>query len=181
MPLPNRIIGSLAESVGAVAYLLSNRDDGTDHLKMETEIRYSEVRAEPDGRILIGRILVYRDVATLPFGREMFLPGAFSPCRIFGRDLKSAAPADSPHRSNFRGWVVPWKMVEDTLSMRADLPESSAGTEALNLVRGKILRGLSVEFKVRQERHGGRGQGDQQGHAHRNWSRGPASLWAVAT
>ena len=117
---------------------------------METEIRYSEVRAEPDGRILIGRILVYRDVAILPFGREMFLPGAFSPVESLDVILNLQHQRTAPIARTAGGGLY-LEDGQDTLSMRADLPESSAGTEALNLVRGKILRGLSVEFKALQE------------------------------
>ena len=40
----------------------------------------------------------------------------------------------------------------DALRMRAELPETTAASDTLALVKAKVLRGLSVEMHPRQER-----------------------------
>ena len=123
--------------------------EGIKMAKIET--RFAEIRAEGEGRLLVGRILVYRDIATLPFGKEMFLPGAFSPVESLDVILNFSHKRSLPIARTQGGGLI----LEDTpqaLSLRAELPQSSTGDDALSLVRAKVLRGLSVEFSVIQER-----------------------------
>ena len=115
------------------------------------ETRYSEIRAEGEGRLLVGRILVYGDVAALPFGKEMFLPGVFGPIETLDVVLNFAHERARPiARTNGGGLIL--TDTQEALSLRAELPQSSFADDALSLVRAKVLRGLSVEFSAIRER-----------------------------
>ena len=119
---------------------------------MTTELRFSELRAAAEGRTLSGAVVVYGEVSTgLPW-RETILPGAFAPIgdvRLNLQHQRSVLLA----RTGGGGLVL-----EDgpaALRMRAELPETTAATDALVLVRAGVLRGLSVEMHPRQERQVG--------------------------
>ena len=74
--LPAQVPVSCVLSIAHCGAFLKDKRDKM--AKIET--RYSEIpRAENEGRILVGEIMVYRDVANCRSVKEMFLPGAFSP------------------------------------------------------------------------------------------------------
>ena len=109
------------------------------------ETRYAEVRAEGEGRILIGQVMAYRDVAILPFGKETFLPGSFSPVENLDVILNYAHIRGQPIARTGGGGLV-LEDSETVLSLRAEIPKTSIGDDVLALVRSSVLRGLSVEF-----------------------------------
>lgn len=114
----------------------------------KTEYRFAEARAdEGDGRIIQGTLAPYGTDAVIG-GKfiERIKAGAFSwddvtlnvmhdRGRIIARTDAGLTLADGP----------------DRLSVRAELPETRAATEALEAVRAKLLRGFSVEMRVQAD------------------------------
>ena len=113
--------------------------------------RYFELRFDGE-RKLTGTVMRYGDVAELPWGeKERFEPGAFG--EVAAADVilnvmhdRSAAIA----RTGGGGLML--RDTSSALQMEAVLPESRDADDALVKVRGKILRGLSVEFRPDQYR-----------------------------
>ena len=113
------------------------------------ELRYTapigELRAT--GRTLSGVAMRYGEVAQVGHIRERIQPGAFG--RVGSSDviLNMQHDRGRPLARSGGGGL----MLEDNkeqLSLRANLPATSAGDECLELVRGGVLRGLSVEMVV---------------------------------
>ena len=99
-----------------------------------------------EGRRLPGVGIAYGDVATLPFGRETFAPGAFG--NIAGAD----AILNVQHDRNRPIARTPstLQLVDgpDALRIIAMLPETREADDALTNVRAGVLRGLSLEFRA---------------------------------
>ena len=114
---------------------------------MDIEQRYCEIRAE--GRKLNGVAVRYGDVAALPFGKERIEAGAFSPLgdAILNSQHDRAAPLA---RTGGGGLVL--KDSDEALSIEAELPNTRATDDVLELVRTKVIRGLSIEFRAVKER-----------------------------
>ena len=116
----------------------------------------AEVRAaeDADSRILEGVVVRYGDLATIRGGiRERFAPGAFQG-RMDDVVLNVQHQRGVPIARTGAGLAL--EDSADALEVRADLPVTAAGSEALAMVRGGILRGLSVEFRaVREAMEGG--------------------------
>lgn len=106
-----------------------------------------------DDRTLRGRAITYGDVASLPGGlRERFRAGAFGGDVagldvILNRQHQRALPLA---RTNGGGLVLIDSA--EGLDIEATLPETAAANETLELVRSSILRGLSIEFAIRDFR-----------------------------
>ena len=116
---------------------------------MTTELRFSELRAAAEGRTLSGNVVVYREVSTgLPW-REQIEPGAFQPLGDVRLNLQHQRTVLLA-RTGGGGLVL--EDGPDALRMRAELPETTAASDTLALVRAGVLRGLSVEMHPRQER-----------------------------
>ena len=117
----------------------------------ELPLEDCEVRAE--GRLLTGIVMPYGSVArATPAGPERFAPGAFEG-RCGDVILNVGHDRAKPIARTGAGLVL-----QDTptaLRMTAELPEVRDADDALELVRTKILRGLSVEFIARRERREG--------------------------
>ena len=115
------------------------------------EIRFAELRADVDRRILEGVAMPYNEIATLPWGRERFEPGAFGPVadiRIaLNRFHVRAAPI-----ARTGGFGLLLEDDADALRMQAVLPETRLANEVLSEVRAGLLRSLSVEFSALKER-----------------------------
>ena len=116
----------------------------------KTEIRFFELRAEGE-RALSGVALSYGDVATLPWGRERFLPGAF------GDVSKLDVLMDVAHdrgralaRTGGGGLIL--TDTPEALTVRAELAATREADDTLALIRGKVLRGLSIGFRAERER-----------------------------
>ena len=116
------------------------------------EKRYAIIEARAEGLKLSGTVMPYNAEAKLPFGREKFMPGAFGP-EVAQADVtlnRQHVRAMPLARTQGGGLVL----IDDpeTLRMTADLPDTAEARDAVELVRSKVLRGLSVEFAAVRER-----------------------------
>ena len=120
-------------------------------LKGETQKRFCELRYDGD-RTIEGTALRYGDVATLPWGdKERFEPGAFGNVNRADVILNFNHNRSQPlARTGGAGLEVTDSMAE--LAVRAVLPDTTAANDALTLVRAKVMRGLSIEFKIEEYR-----------------------------
>ena len=115
----------------------------------EIEKRFSEIRSV-EGRRLEGVAIRYGDQAILPgIGPESFLPGAFQEAGFSDVILnvqheRGRAIARTPDTLKISD-------SESTLEIAADLPKTQEADDALELVRSKVLRGFSVEFRALKE------------------------------
>ena len=111
------------------------------------EYRFSELEVPEEGsRILQGVIMTYGEVANGDYGPERFASGAleFSDV-VLNRQHQRVVPLART------GGGLELREVEGKLVMRADLPDTQDARDTVELVRKKVLRGLSVEFKSLQE------------------------------
>ena len=116
---------------------------------MATELRSTELRAAAEGRTLSGDVVVYREVSSgLPW-REQIEPGAFAPIGDVRLNLQHQRTVLLA-RTGGGGLVL--EDGPEALRMRAELPETTAASDTLALVKAGVLRGLSVEMHPRQER-----------------------------
>ena len=118
---------------------------------MLAEKRYCELRSE--GRTLVGDAIVYGDEAVFPWGRERIEAGAFGDVGdvILNRQHQRTTPIA---RTGGGGLTITDS--PEALRIGAELPVGVAtADETLALVRGKVLRGLSVEFFATAERQSG--------------------------
>ena len=114
---------------------------------MELERRFCEIRAS--GRTLSGAAVFYGDRAVFPWGEETIEAGAFAPLGdvILNRQHQRVIPLA---RTNGGGLTL--EDSPEALRIRAELPDVQSANETLELVRSKILRGLSIEFHATAER-----------------------------
>ena len=114
------------------------------------ERRFAELRHGP-GRTLEGVALRYGDTATLPWGEERFEPGAFGDVAAADVILNLAHDRTRPiARTGGAGLAL--LDTAERLAIRADVPPTQDGDDALSLVRAGVLRGLSIEFRAVAER-----------------------------
>ena len=119
-------------------------------MEHEHERRFFELRADPDKRELSGVAVRYGDVATLPGFRERFEPGAFGD--LAGADIilnRQHERGEPLARTGGGGLTL---ADGEALHVRAVLPETRAADDVLTLIRSKVLRGLSLEFRAITER-----------------------------
>lgn len=112
--------------------------------KNELERRFSPVTLDVEGRILSGTVMTYGDLNPEgPYGPEKFLPGSieFSDVILNFQHVRSRPLARTPD-------TLVLSDSETVLEMMAELPETRECTDALELVRKRVIRGLSVEFRV---------------------------------
>ena len=113
------------------------------------ERRFSELRAE--GRTLSGVAVTYGETARIGSFSERFEPGAFGD--VSGLDVilnvqhQRARPIARTGGRDPGGGLTLIDSPE-SLRMRADLPPTREADDALALVRSRVLRGLSVEFRA---------------------------------
>lgn len=116
---------------------------------MKNEIRFCELRAAEGERILTGTAIRYGDVAVLPWGKERFEAGAFDVSKsdvILNTMHIRTAPL-----ARTGGGGLELRDSPEALTIRAELPDTRDADETLTLVRTKVLRGLSVEFRAEDE------------------------------
>lgn len=112
---------------------------------------YCRAEISPSNDMQLSGIAVrYGDIATLPFGKEVIDAGAFGNLHdadiILNRQHDRAKPLA---RTGGGGLEVIDSPTE--LNLRADLPDTPTGQEALTLVRSGVLRGFSIEFRAIRE------------------------------
>ena len=111
------------------------------------ELRYSDLEyrsgdSDTGPGIVSGIVVRYGDVATLPWGRERFQPGAlkFADVMLDFQHQRSVPLA----RTGGGGLEV--REVDGAVMFRAVLPDTSAGRDVATLTRGRVLRGASAGF-----------------------------------
>ena len=116
-----------------------------------TETRYSVCELRLDGRLLRGTAIRYGDEAELPWGvSERFESGAFSNLKSADIILNVMHMRERPlARSGGGGLVLTDD--HDRLAIEAKLPSTREADDALELVRTKVYRGLSIEFAAKKE------------------------------
>ena len=116
----------------------------------KTERRYCELRAEADGRRLEGVAIRYGDVADLGTFRETFRAGSFGD--VAGADvLLNASHQRTAPLARTGGGGLSLIDTPEALSIEAALPETRAADDVLALVKSRVLRGLSIEFRAIEE------------------------------
>jgi len=110
-----------------------------------------ELRADGEGRTLVGRAVPYGEVADIPEGRERFLYGAFARQLAAGPDILQRVKLFDSHQA--RGGQPVGRTA--ALSERSDglygdwpLYATSKGNDALELIRTGEVTGLSIGFKA---------------------------------
>ena len=108
------------------------------------KIQHRFVPLSEEGRVLSGVAITYGDVADLPFGREKVLPKAFSPLGdvILNKQHQRSMPLA---RTGGGGLVL--TDTDEELRIEATLDDITDCNDVLKLVRQKVLRGFSIEFK----------------------------------
>lgn len=117
----------------------------------ESERRYYLTEIRLEGRSLAGVALRYGDEARLPWGVvERFDSGAFGDVSSADVILNEMHNRDRPLARTGGGGLT---LLDDSTSLRirAELPETAAANDVLALVRGRVYRGLSVEFHTLRE------------------------------
>jgi HK97 family phage prohead protease len=110
-----------------------------------------ELRADGDGRTLLGRAVPYDQTAEIPGGKERFVLGAFAR-QIAGGNV-GAVKMHSSHTSRLAGEFPVGKTVSlaeqpDGLHGAWRLYDTPRGDEALHMVRTGEVTGLSIGFKA---------------------------------
>ena len=110
------------------------------------EVRFSNDLLVTD-RTIEGVVVRYGDIANLPFGRERIEAGAFDISPNLMLNLQHSR--ERPLARNGYGL----SLVDSTqsLTMRADLPDTPNGNETLTLIDTHALSGISAEFLVSSE------------------------------
>ena len=116
---------------------------------MKLEKRFTELRQE--GRVLVGTAIKYGDIATLPWGQERIEPGAFGSVLHTDAILNSQHDRSTPLARTGGGGLT-LSDSPSALIIRAELPDTQPANDVLELVRKKVLRGISIEFKATAER-----------------------------
>ena len=114
------------------------------------ETRRVELRFNAETGSLEGTAMQYGDVATLPWGKERFEAGAFGDSLgdvILVRDHRRDSPL-----ARTEGGGLELVDTAQSLEVRAVLPDTGDARDTLELVRRKVLRGLSVGFVAIRER-----------------------------
>ena len=115
---------------------------------MTTELRFAELRAEPNSRQLSGIAVSYGDIAKLPWGEERIEAGSFGNINdvILNKQHDRARPL-----ARTKGGGLELIDGNDALRMKALLPETRDADDVLELVRSGVMRGLSTEFIAEDE------------------------------
>lgn len=115
---------------------------------MQAELRFTELRAEPNSRNLSGIAVSYGDVARMPWGSERIEAGAFG---SIGDILLNRQHDRGRPLARTNGGGLSLLDGADALRMTATLPETRDSDDVLALVRSGVMRGLSTEFIAEDE------------------------------
>lgn len=116
---------------------------------MTTEFRQFEFRTE--GRRLVGTAIRYGSIAQTLHGPERFERGAFGDVQGIDAILNVQHDRRKPLVRTGGGGLT---LSDSATALRivAELPKTQESNDALTLVRNRVLRGLSIEFKALRER-----------------------------
>ena len=121
-------------------------------------VRYTELRYEGN-RTVSGTALKYGDIAVIWGEKERFEPGAFG-------DLSKADVVLNLQHTRFMpiartgGGGMTVSDDGGEVAIRADLPDTQPANDTLTLMRARVLRGLSIEFRPKDWRYEGK-EGDR--------------------
>ena len=111
------------------------------------EYRFAELEVPEEGsRILQGTVMTYGEVANGDYGPERFAPMSLEFSGdgvILNLQHQRVVPL-----ARTGGGGLELQETDGRLVMRAQLPDTQSASETLELIRQKILKGLSVEFRV---------------------------------
>ena len=113
------------------------------------EVRYCELRADSDGRILHGTIVRYSDVASIGgVFKERILPGAITVREdaILNVQHVRALPLSR------LGKGMEIRDTPEAMTIRAELPKTTIADDALANVHAGNLNGFSIEMMVNEDR-----------------------------
>jgi len=115
------------------------------------ERRYCEIRHDggSDSRVITGRVIRYGDIADLGVFREIVEHGAFR-----WDDVTLNVQHDRGRLIARTGAGLTLERRDADVMMRAELPPTRTGDDALEAVRAGLLTGLSVEMVVKRETWG---------------------------
>ena len=117
---------------------------------MKLERRYADL-TDIEGRTLTGLALPFEVEARVGTMRERFARGSVQSTGeaiLNVQHDRGRAIAREPETLTF-------EVTDSGLLMRAALPETREGDDALALIRARVLRGLSIEFAAKRERFDG--------------------------
>ena len=132
---------------------MDDYDEYEDPIYTIPEYRFTEIR-EVSGRVILGNIVVYGDVAQTRKGRETFEPGAFGDVSQMDCILHVQHERARPLARTGGGGLVLTDSPQ-RLEIAAEMPNTRDGDDALELVDKRILRGFSSEFHAKRERFDG--------------------------
>ena len=112
----------------------------------ELQRRYFLLRQSGE-RVIEGTALKYGDIADLYFGKERFLPGAFS----YGDVILNVQHQRDRPLARTDGGGLEIINTREKLSIKATLPLTTEANDTLELIKGGVLRGLSIEFVPEEE------------------------------
>ena len=111
------------------------------------EYRFAELR-QTGARLIEGTAVRYGDIALNQFGqKERFSPRSFT----FSDVILNVQHERSRPIARTEGGGLELSDSATELSVRAELPQTREADDALELIKMKILRGLSVEFRALDE------------------------------
>ena len=116
-----------------------------------SEFRYCELRADESSRAISGIAIRYNEVASIAgIYRELFRAGSFGNVGTLDVLLNVQHERSRPVARTGGGGLQ--LMDSDTeLRIYAELPLTREADDVLTLIRNRVIRGLSVEFKPIQQ------------------------------
>jgi HK97 family phage prohead protease len=126
------------------------------------------LRADGDGRTLIGRAVPYGPTVPIPGGgTERFLPGAFARQIGAGPDVLQRVKLYDSHQSRMDGQQPIGRtalLLERADGLHGEWPlyNTSRASDALELVRSGEVTGLSIGFRAQASRRAGDGTMERQ-------------------
>lgn len=114
--------------------------------ELDLEYRYAPVELE--GRVLSGTVMPYGEIAKGAPRPEKFIPGSL---RFSDVILNVQHDRNRPIARTDGGLELTDS--QKALELRATLPETREGDDTIELVKKRVLRGLSVEFRAISEHY----------------------------
>ena len=142
----------------------------------ETERRYVELRAAPDGRRLEGVAVRYGDVAALPWGKERFEAGAFADRMS---DVRLTVQHDRGRPLARTGAGLTLDDNAERLALAAELPVTREADDTLTPREGWRLAWPEHRISGRRRTHGRRDPRDIARHPWRGFRGRQPGLSAI--